>query len=281
MRVLIVEDDPDFLALVQTYVSQLDGVSTHAVRTWGAAQAALDDCDVVLLDLHLPDSRLNRSIENIRGLDPGVAVIVMSSFLSPEDEIKPILAGAQEVLLKDEITAESLGRSLRRALARRQTRAARGPESAEEQRAGAAVARELGRLSDRESLGRGLPSDPLVEMVPGVVLALLDEHERLLDAVVHARTSTEPQHPREEIRAYAATLADLRFGPRELTEVHGAVLRRQFRTSDRELGGVITSEGRLLLVEVMGHLVRAYRGQMMAGVNEATPAAAASTGGAP
>ena len=65
--------------------------------------------DVALLDLGLPDGNGSDLIADLRGTDPGVAVVVLSASLDPKSVERATQAGADEILDKFATPGEVLG----------------------------------------------------------------------------------------------------------------------------------------------------------------------------
>lgn len=122
MKILLIEDDLDLVNGVRIALSEL-GMDVVWVRTLEDADRSLshDGCDLVLLDLGLPDgdglqllSRLRRS--RVAG-ETGLPVLILSARDSVGDRLSGLDGGADDYLVKPFVLAELLSRV--RALARR------------------------------------------------------------------------------------------------------------------------------------------------------------------
>lgn len=104
MRVLHIEDEESILTLV---AETLRGKATVVgVRTLAAAKEAmkLDNFDIILLDLALPDSSGTRAIEELTALYD-IPIVVFSG--NPDETILPraLEAGAEDYICKPVIVA--------------------------------------------------------------------------------------------------------------------------------------------------------------------------------
>ncbi len=122
LKILMVEDDADYSDLLEKRLVQShDG--KVVTKKAGSLGAALDDLknerfDLVLLDLSLPDSFGLDTIAAIRLCDPAVAILVLTSFHAEMLAIHAVSEGAQDYLLKEEITGDVLWRSIQFAITR-------------------------------------------------------------------------------------------------------------------------------------------------------------------
>jgi len=74
--------------------------------------------DLILLDLDLPDSEDVGTFERVQGFAPDVPIVVLTRVEDEGMALKMVKAGAQDYLVKKEITPELLLRSLRYAVER-------------------------------------------------------------------------------------------------------------------------------------------------------------------
>jgi DNA-binding response OmpR family regulator len=125
-RVLLVDDDPDLVRLVQ-HVLKASGYSeARQVATGREALASLDDIDIVLLDQQLPDTSGLDVLDSIRIRPSPPAVILVTGHGNESLVASALRRGADDYLAKDAAFTELLpqilervrrGRELRKALA--------------------------------------------------------------------------------------------------------------------------------------------------------------------
>src|SRR3569623_801001 len=86
-RILVVDDHPLFrLALTQAIrnlVTEANVAEAASLADARAALAATPDTDLVLLDLHMPDSHGLMGLAALRGEFPAVAVVMISAHADP------------------------------------------------------------------------------------------------------------------------------------------------------------------------------------------------------
>ncbi len=129
LTVLLVEDSPDYAALVQRWLANQSD-SQRFLLNWtdtleaGMRRLTQGGVDVVLLDLGLPDSDGPRTFTAVRAHSAALPVIILSGADSELLALQMIQQGAQDYLVKTTCTAELLTRALRYAVIRNRTRLA-------------------------------------------------------------------------------------------------------------------------------------------------------------
>ncbi|MCA9513478.1 MAG: PAS domain S-box protein [Myxococcales bacterium] len=143
-ELLLVEDDPDDVALIRAHVARLPAPAPPRVRVAGTLADALaaldgDEAPVVLLDLALPDAFGVECVELLRAARDDVAIVVLTGLSDDDLAMACLGAGAQDYLTKRTVTAESLRRAIGHAVARVRERTASGAARAAETRLAAIV----------------------------------------------------------------------------------------------------------------------------------------------
>lgn len=123
LRILLIEDDPDYAALVRMHLeacgAQVDLDLRHAVRLGeGLASARRTPFDAVLLDLMLPDSQGLPTLDAARAELGTTPIVVLTNLRYEDAGLEAVARGAQDFLLKERIDSANLLRALRFALER-------------------------------------------------------------------------------------------------------------------------------------------------------------------
>ncbi|MBX3013194.1 MAG: response regulator [Caldilineaceae bacterium] len=127
LKVLLVEDDSDYADLlhlrlerVQSKATKLPQLQMIHVRSLSDAEAQLqaEHYDLALLDLSLPDAREMEGLIRLKTLVPGLPVLVLTVTDDDDLALSAIQLGAQDYLVKDEITVSLLARAMRHAVKR-------------------------------------------------------------------------------------------------------------------------------------------------------------------
>ena len=122
LRVVLVEDDPGDAFLVRELLDLAGGSYTLTwVRDLESGLAELDQgADCVLLDLGLPDAAGLEAVRTVVGHPAGAAVVVLTGLSDRSLGGDAMLLGAQDYLIKGKVDFETLARSMRYAITRRQ-----------------------------------------------------------------------------------------------------------------------------------------------------------------
>ena len=122
LNVLVLEHDPeglqDLRASLQT--AEHPPVEVEHVRELSDAMARLSEggIDVVLMDLDLPDSQGVVSFERLYAFAPDVPIVVLTDDDDEDVALATVQGGAQDYLVRDEVGAPVVVRSLRYAVER-------------------------------------------------------------------------------------------------------------------------------------------------------------------
>lgn len=122
VRILLVEDNPGDARLIQEALGDARGArfSLTIAGTLREALALLKDraFDVVLTDLNLPDARELETFARVHAEAPHLAVVVLSGVDDETVAIQAVQAGAQDYLVKGQVSGDSLTRAVRYAIER-------------------------------------------------------------------------------------------------------------------------------------------------------------------
>jgi len=127
-RVLLVEDNPADARLITEYFAEQswpnieDDAPTvnHVDRLSSARDALTEDIDVVLLDLGLPDSSGVETLSEVLAAGVPAPVVVMTGLDDERVGVDAVEHGAQDYLVKDDVTPRLLQQTLRYAIRREQ-----------------------------------------------------------------------------------------------------------------------------------------------------------------
>jgi len=128
IHILHIEDNPLEAALMRELVS-VSIPEQHELHGVGNLQEAFDrlrdrPADLILTDLSLPDSSGMETIQKLASRAPGIPIIVLSGYDDEKTSIEALRAGAQDYLVKGEVSSHLLRHAIRYAMERKRLDAA-------------------------------------------------------------------------------------------------------------------------------------------------------------
>ncbi len=128
LNILMVAADPE---LADSHVALLEGMRRPEVSvqvagelTEGLERLSAGGIDLVLLELDLPDSEGLVTFERTFAFSPSVPILVLTETDDDEVALSAVQGGAQDCLLRSELTSTVLGRAIRYAMERHRLLAA-------------------------------------------------------------------------------------------------------------------------------------------------------------
>lgn len=120
-RVLLIEDDLAFSALILAYLSEFPHINLDAVSTLttGLNHLRRESYDAILLDLNLSDSRGVVTLKTVREHAPRVPIVVLTSTDEDDLAIELLQNGAEEYVVKSAVRLNKLVRVIKVAIERR------------------------------------------------------------------------------------------------------------------------------------------------------------------
>ncbi len=126
LTLLLVEDSPSDARLIEEYLIERQwGEKTedvpdivHADRLAGGIEALSDETDLVLLDLNLPDSTGFDTLTSISQSAETTPIVVLTGVDDQRLGVQAVEQGAQDYLIKDEVSPALLQRTIQHAIER-------------------------------------------------------------------------------------------------------------------------------------------------------------------
>ena len=115
--ILVVEDNLGDFVLLQDYLEEHEPVpvilrATTFKETQDIIKNTSYKLDVILLDLSLPDKSGEELINEVLQLSGQIPVIVLTGYVDENFAVKSLSLGAADYMLKDELTALSIYKSI-------------------------------------------------------------------------------------------------------------------------------------------------------------------------
>ena len=124
IRALLIEDNPLDADLLQELLEtqSCPKIAIHWVERLsdGLAMLQAERFDVILLDLSLPDSSSDETLARVLSCVPDLPVLVLTGLADRTIGLQAVKEGAQDYLVKGEPSGDSIHRSIRYAIERKQ-----------------------------------------------------------------------------------------------------------------------------------------------------------------
>lgn len=264
-KILLVDDDEDAFVLTRDLLddAMLGRFELDWVPSYVAAAEAVnrDQHDVYLVDYHLGERTGLELLRETHGNGLRAPVILLTGRGDRDVDFEAMEAGAADYLIKDQIDAALLERSIRYAVERHRTLTElQTLRMREKQEAENALAQYRALLAREPSpitahlVGVG----PLKEREPETLPDLITDYASLLDAYLECLGFHKPA-PHRDLERFSQRLGDQGAGPRDVVDIHLRAVESRCRGASSKRARSYALEGRLLALEVMGHLVDYYR----------------------
>ncbi|MBP0030172.1 response regulator [Roseofilum reptotaenium CS-1145] len=224
------------------------------------AQLSEQHFDVLLISLNSPDSQAMETLQDSQQEFPYLATVVFTENRDETLRVQCLQLGAQGYLIKDQIDSKLLVYSLRLAI---------------EQKRQLQVLQQnqLKRLQEQEILGLRHIADTgqtqitaklfglylLRESSPEIFQEIVQEYGELMDLSMEQRAYRVEHNISEKLRNMGEQLGFLKASPRDVVDIHTQVLKEKTQQTNPVKAQAYVSEGRLMVLELMGYLASYYR----------------------
>jgi len=256
IRILLIEDNPGDALLISEMFSEAGNdlfEMTHAdCLSTGLFNLAEERFDLLLLDLSLPDSQGLDSFIKANNQAPDLPIIVITGTDDSTVAVKSVGQGAQDYLVKGQIDANLLTRSIRYAMERQSLK-----KQLEK------THKRLLEERERSEAVRNFQHYVAIsdgEKINDVYEKLTSEYRDIVFRYVHAVRIREDR-PADLVKRFARHLANIDCRARDLVRIHLKVLNDYAQRSIPSEEHAFSNDARLVLVELMGHLMDIYRGK--------------------
>jgi C4-dicarboxylate-specific signal transduction histidine kinase len=123
ISLLLIEDNADHRELVRRHLARCEGIAFKLtiaqMLSEGLERLQQLPVQAILLDLRLPDSSGAETLEHVCRAAPEAAIVILSSLEDENLVAAAVQHGAQDYLVKSQLTSELLSRSIRYAIDRK------------------------------------------------------------------------------------------------------------------------------------------------------------------
>ena len=202
---------------------------------------AAGDTDVVLLPIS-PQGL--GPLVTIRAEAPALPIVVLCAAGNEPLAVKAVQLGATDYLVAEQLYGTLAARSLRHAVE---------------------VARVRTVLASHQAEWPPLPGGagnrpaPVRAAFPDRFAELVREYGEVLDRAVEQILQRRPEPLEQRLQRLAGAAGELRAGPRDIVELHATAMKQREAEHGPQRMKLYLAEGRVRLLELMGHLVTFYR----------------------
>lgn len=265
-NVLVINDDPAKVGLIERLLSQVEhnslaqglsfGLTVAEGLQKGLEQLKTHNFSIILLDLTLPDSQGVNTLIKIREQFPKIPIIVETENEDENLAIKVFQLGADGYLKTHNLDSNLLIYQIRLAIEKQHYIA---KIEAQQQQEEFAVLEKLIHSSTTSITARMFGSQPLRESVPDIFSQMVQTYGDLLSLALDQRAYKIDHNTSEGLRILADKLGFLKASPRDVIDLHTTTLREKNQDVTLAKAQAYVSEGRLMVLELMGYLVSFYR----------------------
>jgi len=254
LKILLVEDNPGDIRLLQEAMAEADTVEfelEHVERVNDALNRLdREQFDLILLDLMLPDSMGFETLTRVQETAPALPVIVLTVVADETMALEAVQRGAQDYLIKGELSSRMLVWAIRYAIERQRQLSALEHELRSLER--------LARPPQATVTAQSFGLKRLSETLPATFNELVEQYNQQLDLAMEQRTYKINRPGSDNLRMLSEQLGFLKAGPRDVVDIHTTALKKKIVGTTPKRAQALTEEGRLQLLELMGYLTSFY-----------------------
>ncbi|MGF1484092.1 MAG: response regulator [Opitutales bacterium] len=264
VQLLLVEDNPGDVALLEKFIREGSDsrFNLQARSCLRDAYQILEKkaCELILLDLNLPDASGLEALSRLRDDYPEIPVIVLTGLDDEQLARGSILMGAYDFLNKETLSPEILEQTLSFTLRRSGLlRAAQVIQQEQLSTKELSAFQEMRPSSDLSVTRSSLGIETLRERSPEIFRELIKSYATLLNKALEMQRLKVDFDLAAAVSDLAHRLGHLQAGARDLIDLHTEVLRDELIDANPRRSQAVTTEGRFLMIRALGALVNFYR----------------------
>lgn len=269
-KVLLVEDNPVNVKLIERllFPTSSGHLNDHisfdltSVSTLSSAIAKVNQekFDVILLDLMLPDSEGINSLISLKKYTNSTPIVVQTGSADETLMVKCFQLGVHGYLRKVNLDRNILVYAIQLSVQRQSY--INNLEAREQQRQQESELKELEQFSNSISTNitaRMFGAQPLQEIIPDIFAEFVEDYGKLLDLALEERAYRVDHNIPEALRSLAEKLGFLKASPRDIVTIHTQALKEKNQNVLPAKAQAYITEGRLMVLELMGYLTSYYR----------------------
>lgn len=269
-NVLLIDNDQSHSKLIQALLcatepgSLAEGFSFQvtAVETLkaGLEQLEKNHFNVILLDLILPDSQGLDTLDQTLKHSPHTPIIVQIGNQEESLVVQALQLGAYGFLPKQNLDSNLLVYGIRLAIERYLlTTKMEKAKQQQEQDLEFEWLEQFVETGKTSITSRLYGTVSLQDSCPEIFRDHVENYGRLMDLALEEQAYKVKHNISNQLRAQAEKLGLLKAGPRDVVDIHTTALKEKTRMVNLAKAQAYVTEGRLMVLEMMGHLTSYYR----------------------
>jgi DNA-binding NarL/FixJ family response regulator len=265
-RILLIEDEPTTVKLIQRLLLKAPQCSLAGGLTFTLTQAhdleetaeklAGEKFDIILLSLEISVPPGLNILVKTRELASDIPIVVQTTSNDEKLVVKAFQLGADGYIQLNNIDSSLLVYQIRVAIERQQYILNLKHQQQEEE------FRELEQLIkgvQTSITAKMFGSEAIKQSIPDIFQELVQNYGELLDLALEEQAYKVEHNLSERLRSLADKLGFLKASPRDVVDIHTTTLRQKNQDVTLAKAQAYVSEGRLMVLELMGYLVSFYR----------------------
>ena len=265
-RILLIEDEPTTVKLIQRLLLKAPQCSLAEGLTFALTQAqdlqetaeklAGEKFDLILLSLEISVPPGLNILVKTRELAAAIPIVVQTTSNDEKLVVKAFQLGADGYIQLNNIDSSLLVYQIRVAIERQQYILNLKHQQQEEE------FRELEQLikgGQTSITAKMFGSEAIRQSIPDIFQELVQNYGDLLDLALEEQAYKVEHNLSERLRSLADKLGFLKASPRDVVDIHTTTLRKKNQDVTLAKAQAYVSEGRLMVLELMGYLVSFYR----------------------
>ena len=265
-RILLIEDEPTTVKLIQRLLLKAPQCSLAEGLTFTLTQAqdleetaeklAGEKFNLILLSLEISVPPGLNILVKTRELAAAIPIVVQTTSNDEKLVVRAFQLGADGYIQLNNIDSSLLVYQIRVAIERQQYILNLKHQQQEEE------FRELEQLikgGQTSITAKMFGSEAIRQSIPDIFQELVQNYGDLLDLALEEQAYKVEHNLSERLRSLADKLGFLKASPRDVVDIHTTTLRKKNQDVTLAKAQAYVSEGRLMVLELMGYLVSFYR----------------------
>jgi DNA-binding NarL/FixJ family response regulator len=262
----LIEDEPTTVKLIQRLLLKAPQCSLAEGLTFALTQAqdlqetaeklAGEKFDLILLSLEISVPPGLNILVKTRELAAAIPIVVQTTSNDEKLVVRAFQLGADGYIQLNNIDSSLLVYQIRVAIERQQYILNLKHQQQEEE------FRELEQLikgGQTSITAKMFGSEAIRQSIPDIFQELVQNYGDLLDLALEEQAYKVEHNLSERLRSLADKLGFLKASPRDVVDIHTTTLRKKNQDVTLAKAQAYVSEGRLMVLELMGYLVSFYR----------------------